>query len=340
MLALTIAGLVLCIAHSAMFSGLNLAAFGISRLRLEVAAETGDIHAKRVLALRNDANFLLTTILWGNVSVNVLLALLADSILTGAVAFVFSTFVITYIGEILPQAYFSRNAMNIASRFAPVIRLYQLILYPLAKPSAWMLDKWLGEEGAHYLREEDLLKMIELHAEKEGTDISEVEGQGALNFLLLDDLPVAQEGEPIDPDSIIVLPTVLDLPTMPEISRSPDDPFLRKLDKSGRKWAILTNKRGDPLLVADVDALLRAALLGENNFEPYKYCHRPLVVRDGAAPIGHLLKELEVIPKHESDDVVDLDIILYWGSDEKRIITGADLLGRILRGIARTTDAT
>jgi len=39
-----------------------------------------------------------------------------------------------------------------------------------------------------------------------------------------------------------------------------------------------------------------------------------------------------VEPRHAEDDVVDEDIILLWG-DEKRIITGADILGRLLRGI-------
>jgi metal transporter CNNM len=32
--------------------------------------------------------------------------------------------------------------------------------------------------------------------------------------------------------------------------------------------------------------------------------------------------------------VIDADVILVWGA-EKRVITGADILGRLLRGIAR-----
>ncbi len=67
-------GIVLCLSQSAMFSGLNLAFFSISRLRLEAEAEQGRAAARKILALRRDANFLLCTILWGNVSVNVLLA--------------------------------------------------------------------------------------------------------------------------------------------------------------------------------------------------------------------------------------------------------------------------
>jgi hypothetical protein len=37
--------------------------------------------------------------------------------------------------------------------------------------------------------------------------------------------------------------------------------------------------------------------------------------------------------------VIDEDLILVWTRTEKRIITGADILGRLLRGIARVTEA-
>lgn len=35
------------------------------------------------------------------------------------------------------------------------------------------------------------------------------------------------------------------------------------------------------------------------------------------------------------DDVIDEDLVLVWECEVRRIITGADLLGRLLRGIAR-----
>ena len=38
--------------------------------------------------------------------------------------------------------------------------------------------------------------------------------------------------------------------------------------------------------------------------------------------------------EHRQDDVVDNDVIIVWAK-EKRIITGSDLLGRLLRGIVR-----
>lgn len=42
----------------------------------------------------------------GNVAINVLLTMLADSAMAGVLTFLFSTVVITALGEILPQAYF------------------------------------------------------------------------------------------------------------------------------------------------------------------------------------------------------------------------------------------
>jgi hypothetical protein len=50
-------------------------------------------------------------------------------------------------------------------------------------------------------------------------------------------------------------------------------------------------------------------------------------------PLGSVIGRMKVKPEHSEDDVVDNDLILVWG-EQKRIITGADLLGRLLRGIA------
>ena len=83
---------VVCLAHSAMFSGLNLAFFSLSRLRLEAEAGAGNAAAESVLSMRRDSNFLLTTILWGNVGINVLLTLLSNSVLAGVAAFAFSRY--------------------------------------------------------------------------------------------------------------------------------------------------------------------------------------------------------------------------------------------------------
>jgi hypothetical protein len=330
-------GIVVCVSQSGMFSGLNLALFGVSWLQLEAQAATGNEAAAKLLALRQDSNFLLTTILWGNVGTNVLLTLLSDSVLAGVGAFVFSTFVITFGGEILPQAYFSRHALKMAGALSPVLRVYQILLYPLAKPTAKLLDVWLGPESIQFFPEHEMREVIRQHIVAEESDIDVVEGRGALNFLALDDLWVSQEGEVVDPESIISVAVQQGRPVFPELERSANDPFIQRIHASGKKWVILTSPEDEPLLALNADEYLRVALSGTGPLNPYVYCHRPIIVRDQHTPIGEVLLHLKVDPAHAQDDVIDEDIILVW-DDPKRVITGADILGRLLRGIVQQED--
>jgi len=330
-------GILFCISQSAMFSGLNLAFFSITRLRLEVEASSGNMKARKVLDLRKDSNFMLTTVLWGNVSVNVLLALLSDSVMTAVGAFFFSTMVITFFGEIMPQAYFSRNALRMSSLLLPVFRIYQFLLYPIAKPSAMMLDKWLGKEGIQYFRERDLREVIKKHIEASEADIDRIEGLGAINFLAIDDMVVSHEGEPVDPDSIISLPLERNFPVFPEFKRHPSDPFIQQVHTSGKKWVIIIDEADEPQLVLDADGFLRAALIDEKPLQPYAFCHRPIVIKDPYTKLGNVIWRLKVQPENVGDNVIDNDVILLWSGEKRLIITGADILGRLMHGIATRT---
>jgi len=331
---ITWTGIVVCLSQSGFFSGLNLAVFSISRLRLEAAAAAGDTASARVLVLRRNANFTLATILWGNVAVNVLLAILADSVMTGLVAFLFSTVLITFFGEVLPQAFFARHALRMVGLLTPVLRFYEVALYLVARPTGWMLDKLVGPEGVPWFTERELRRVLRHQARVGGTEIDQVEATGAINFLALDDLPVGEEGEVVDSRCILRLPIVNGQPSWPAFQRRADDPFLRRLDESGKKWVVIVDEQGEPLLVLNAYSFLLSAIFGGEPFDPLAHCHRPLVVRDNRQPLGRALSRLTVRAEHPEDDVVDKDIILVW-SDPKRIITGSDVLGRLLRGIAR-----
>ncbi|MFC1919638.1 DUF21 domain-containing protein [Chloroflexota bacterium] len=327
--------IVLCISQSAMFSGLNLAFFSVSKLRLEVEAAKNNKNAHRVLELRKDSNFLLVTILWGNVSVNVLLALLSGSVLSGILAFLFSTVLITLVGEIVPQAYFSRHALRMASLLSPVLRLYQVFLFPVAKPTAFLLNKWLGAEVINYYKEEDLREFIKMHVDSIETDIGMTEGSGVLNFLDIDDLLMEDEGEIIDPKSILKVKFQGGKPIFPHIEASSSDDFLKTIHASQKKWVILVDSENKPRMVLESDGFLRDVLFNSDNFNPYSHIHRPIILYDRKITLGDAITRLKVNPVRYDDDVIDEDIIILWGT-EKRIITGSDILGRLLRGIVQS----
>jgi hypothetical protein len=300
---------------------------------LEVEAELGDRHASKILKMRRDSNFLLTTVLWGNVGINVLLTLLSNSVLAGVSAFFFSTVIITIIGEIMPQAYFSRHALRMASLLTPVLKFYQILLFPAAKPTAKILDAWLGAEGIQYFREHSLREVIKKHIEADGSDVDRLEGIGALNFLAIDDMMVVEEGEAVDPRSVITLPMENHLPVFPNFEHTTTDPFLQSIEVSGKKWIIITDGGGEPHLALDSDGFLRDVLFEKAKIMPYRYCHRPIVVKDTRLPLGNVLSRLKSQSQRTGQDVIDRDIILVWGKEEKRVITGADILGRLLKGI-------
>lgn len=327
-------GISFCLTQSAIFSGLNLAFFSLTRLRLEIEAETSSlIGAKHVLEMRKDSNFLLTTILWGNVAINVLLTLLSDSVMTGFVSFGFSTVLITLFGEIVPQAYFSRNALKMASFLTPVLKFYQILFYPVAKPSALVLDFWLGKESVQYFAEENIKMFIKKHMEGADNEIDHIEGTGAINFFSLDDINIIHEGEELNPKSIISLKSSNDELIFPDYTAKPEDVFLKRINESGEKWITFTDENDVPKLVLDADEFIRNVLFNGINKEIKDYCHIPILITDELSNLGKVIKKLRTKIDIDSDSPLEKDIVLFWQTNNKRIITGADILGRLLKGI-------
>lgn len=327
-------GILVCISQAALLSGLNLAVFSVSRLRLEVEAASGNAPARTLLRLRSQSNLVLATIIWGNVAANVLLTLLSRDVLAGILGFVFSTVVITCLGEILPQAFFTRHALAASARLAPLLKLYQVLLYVVAKPTALLLDWWLGPEAVSYLRERDFRVLIAQHVKANSPELGALEGTGALNFLDLDDITLADEGAALDPRSVIELPALNAQPQFPAYQRAVSDPFLQQINASGRRWVIIVDGSGQPYAALDAHRFLRHALLG-GSANPGDYLRRPIVATDERTPLGNVLGRLTLRSTATSEDVVVDNVILLWSPQRRRIISGSDLLGRLLRGIAQ-----
>ena len=207
-----------------------------------------------VMELRKDANQVLATIIWGNVINNVLLTLLSDSVLAGVAAFVFSAFAITLLGEIFPQAYFSRNALAMTSRFLPFLTFYRFLLYPLTKPTAMVLDWWLGAEGIPYMREQEIRQHDRPPCRRGRRDQQDrgdrrpefPRPRRHLGLRRGRGDPRPEHFEPAAANHRCVLP---------KFDRVPDDPFLRQIDASGMRWVIVTDPSGEPVFVLDAHHL-------------------------------------------------------------------------------------
>lgn len=177
-----VVGLVLL---SAAFSGLTLGFFSLNLTSLERKIKLGNEAAKKVYPIRKRGNLLLCTLLLGNVAVNSTVAIFLGNIATGVVAGIIATGLIVVFGEILPQAIFSRYALQLGAKSVWLVRIFIFIFYPVAYPLSWMLDKILGEELATIWDKREIEEIIKHHEDAAESDIDADEERillGALSF--------------------------------------------------------------------------------------------------------------------------------------------------------------
>jgi Mg2+/Co2+ transporter CorB len=97
----------------------------LDRTELKIYENTGTDkekqYAKTISPVRNHGNYLLCTLLLGNVLVNNSLTILLDDLTSGIVAIIGSTIGIVIFGEIIPQVFFLcnlRTCLNSSSYFS------------------------------------------------------------------------------------------------------------------------------------------------------------------------------------------------------------------------------
>ncbi|MDH3353340.1 MAG: DUF21 domain-containing protein, partial [Nanoarchaeota archaeon] len=177
--------LILLILLSGLFSGLTLGLLGLDKTELERKVKLGDRRAKRVYSVRKKGNLLLCTLLLGNVAVNSTIAIFLGGIATGVLAGIMSTALIVIFGEILPQAFISRYALEVGANTVWLVRIFIVILYPICWPISKTLDKMLGEEMSTIWSHRELKEIIKDHRKSKDSTLDSDEERillGALSF--------------------------------------------------------------------------------------------------------------------------------------------------------------
>ncbi|MBU1179384.1 hemolysin family protein [Patescibacteria group bacterium] len=173
------------ILFSALFSGLTLGLMGLDSYELKRKKSLGDKDAARLYPIRKKGNLLLCTLLIGNVGVNSSLAVFLGSITSGIVAGFTATALIVLLGEITPQAIFSRFSLKLGGKLWWLVRFFMILLFPICWPIAKALDRLLGEEMATIYSKKELMKIVEEHEDSAQSDVKEEEERiirGALTF--------------------------------------------------------------------------------------------------------------------------------------------------------------
>ncbi|XP_053306402.1 metal transporter CNNM2 [Spea bombifrons] len=150
---------------SGMFSGLNLGLMALDPMELRIVQNCGTEkeknYAKRIEPVRRQGNYLLCSLLLGNVLVNTTLTILLDDIAgSGLVAVVVSTIGIVIFGEIVPQAICSRHGLAVGANTIFLTKFFMMMTFPASYPVSKLLDCVLGQEIGTVYNREKLLEML------------------------------------------------------------------------------------------------------------------------------------------------------------------------------------
>ena len=172
--------LVILVGFSAFFSASETAFSSLNQIRLKSRAEDGDSSAARVLAMAEQYDKLLSTILIGNNIVNIAAASIGTVLFTrlldpergATVSTIVLTVVVLIFGEVTPKSLAKEMPETIATAVSPVLNLLMLLFTPLT----WLFSQWKRLLG-HFIHstEEDTITEGELM-----TMVSEAENDGEL----------------------------------------------------------------------------------------------------------------------------------------------------------------
>ncbi|XP_066991893.2 unextended protein isoform X3 [Anabrus simplex] len=218
---LSIIIIIVCLMFSALFSGLNLGLMSLDQTDLKIVANTGSEQERRyaqvIMPVRKMGNYLLCSILLGNVLVNSSLTILMDDLTSGLVAVIGSTMAIVIFGEITPQAICSRHGLAVGARTICITKLVMLITFPLAYPISKLLDRLLGVELGNVYNRERLKELVKVTNEYNDLEKDEVNIiSGALEFSKKN---VAQIMTKLEDVFMLSIDAVLDFETVSEIMK-------------------------------------------------------------------------------------------------------------------------
>uniref|UniRef100_A0A182PE21 CNNM transmembrane domain-containing protein n=1 Tax=Anopheles epiroticus TaxID=199890 RepID=A0A182PE21_9DIPT len=131
-------------------------------------------YAKAIQPVRKHGNYLLCSILLGNVLVNSTFTILLDSLTSGLFAVIGSTVAIVIFGEIIPQAVCSRHGLAVGAKTILITRAFMILTYPVSYPTSKILDFILGKEIGNFYDRDRLKELVKVTNDVNDLDKDEV----------------------------------------------------------------------------------------------------------------------------------------------------------------------
>ena len=193
--------LVVLVALSAFFSASETAFSSLNQIRLKSRAEDGDTSAARVLAMAEQYDKLLSTILIGNNIVNIAAASIGTILFTqmlgaergATVSTIVLTIIVLIFGEVTPKSLAKEMPEKVATAVSPFLVLLMALMTPLT----WLFTQWKKLLGhfvhsgeADTITEGELMTMVS-EAENDG-ELTDRESELIRSAIEFDDVEVEE----------------------------------------------------------------------------------------------------------------------------------------------------
>ena len=195
------AALVILVGFSAFFSASETAFSSLNQIRLKSRAEDGDSSAARVLAMAEQYDKLLSTILIGNNIVNIAAASIGTILFTqmlgaergATVSTIVLTIIVLIFGEVTPKSLAKEMPEKVATAVSPFLVLLMAMMTPLT----WLFTQWKKLLGhfvhsgeADTITEGELMTMVS-EAENDG-ELTDRESELIRSAIEFDDVEVEE----------------------------------------------------------------------------------------------------------------------------------------------------
>uniref|UniRef100_A0A6G1SG17 Metal transporter CNNM4 n=1 Tax=Aceria tosichella TaxID=561515 RepID=A0A6G1SG17_9ACAR len=283
--------IVLLLFLSAVTSGLNLGLMSLDMNELAVISTCGDqrerSYARTIAPLRKRGNYLLCSLLLGNVMVNSTLTVILEEMTSGVVAVIGSTLAIVVLGEIVPQAFCARQGLAIGAKTIYLTYAFMIITFPLSYPISCLLDCILGAEKGHVYDREKLMEFIKItgnHTQLDPDEVAIISGALKLKKIRVDQIMTKLE-------DVFMLP----------IDCMLDRKTIRSIIEKGYS-RIPVYEFGDRRQIVALILAKDLALLDPDDQMPLAnmlmYCKHPLIFIEDTATLDVALNEFKTGKSH------------------------------------------
>lgn len=193
--------LIILVAFSAFFSASETAFSSLNQIRLKSRADDGDASAARVLAMAEQYDKLLSSILIGNNIVNIAAASIGTILFTkcfgpergATISTIVLTVVVLIFGEVTPKSLAKEMPEKVATFVSPILNLLMVLFTPLT----WLFSQWKKLLGRFVhssendsITEGELMTMVS-EAESDG-ELTDRESQLIRSAIEFDDVEVEE----------------------------------------------------------------------------------------------------------------------------------------------------